>query len=817
MCRTLRPGPRLPLRRIGRPIAEIVPGGRRTGLGLPQPLHVLLRDLLQKPGGHAGSGAAEQHPLPGVGQGQLLLGPGHGHIAQPPLLLHFLRLSHGAIPREKPVLHAYHEHAGKLQSLGAVHSHQRHAVVPGLLAVQVRIQGHLVQEARQCGILRIVFQEGLDAGAELLHVFQAPPALHIVLLLEHPHIAAAAAHIFIELHQAHIVRLTAHFVDHLCKGRQLASACLQLGIVSCPPQNLHQRQALLRGDGLGLVHGGRADLPGGHVDDPPQPQVVGGVVDDAQIRQHVLHLGPVEELGAADDLIGHAVALEGILQGVGLGVHAVQHGVVLPVPPPAIVHHDLPHHIVGLVSLVEADLYGDHLPRSVLGPQGLALAAHVVADHGVGGVQNILGGAVVLLQPDGPGPGVLLFKAEDVLDVGPPEAIDALVVVAYHADVLPSPGQQAGQHILHVVGVLILVDEDIAELVPVIFQGLAVRLQKLHRVQDDVVKVQGIGIPQAAVIGGIDPAHPHPSPVAPLFPQLAELLGHHHGILGVGDHRQHLPHREGLFLQPHLLEDVLDDPLAVVGVVNGKAAVEADFVDVPAQDADTGRVEGGGPHVPGLLPQHLLQPVLQLVGGLVGEGDGQHLPGAGRLHGAEILHQRPLLRVRPGGILLQKFHLVPGNGQRYLICVAAPAIAQEVRHPVDQHRGLAGPGPRQQQQRPLSGQNPLQLPGVQVRIIRGNGPCPGLNKSFLQVVHSVPSPVCILLSHFNTIFASGQPLCKVCRIFVRLSLDKNVCSIYNTDRTNVFGGVPYDDFWIYCDAAGCRCFLRRGYPSGGLD
>ena len=64
-----------------------------------------------------------------------------------------------------------------------------------------------------------------------------------------------------------------------------------------------------------------------------------------------------------------------------------------------------------------------------------------MADHGVGGVQDVLGRAVVLLQTDGPGPGVLLFKAEDVLDVGPPEAIDTLVVVAYHADVLPSPGQ----------------------------------------------------------------------------------------------------------------------------------------------------------------------------------------------------------------------------------------------------------------------------------------------------------------------------------------------------------------------------------------
>ena len=66
---------------------------------------------------------------------------------------------------------------------------------------------------------------------------------------------------------------------------------------------------------------------------------------------------------------------------------------------------------------------------------------------GVGGVQDVLGGAVVLLQPDEPGAlGILLLKAQDVLDVSPPEAVNALVVVAYHADVLRAgPVEQLGQ------------------------------------------------------------------------------------------------------------------------------------------------------------------------------------------------------------------------------------------------------------------------------------------------------------------------------------------------------------------------------------
>ena len=178
-------------------------------------------------------------------------------------------------------------------------------------------------------------------------------------------------------------------------------------------EDLIEGPPLLRGDHLRLIHRGSADLAGGYVDDAPQPQIIGGVVDNAQIGQHILDLGPVEELHAADDLIGYAVALKGILHGVGLGVGSVEHGVFLPVDAPTVVHHDLPHYTVGLVGLIEAGLDGDDFPFSVLRPQSLALAAGVVGDDGVGGVQDVLGGAVVLLQPDDPGAAEVLFKIQN--------------------------------------------------------------------------------------------------------------------------------------------------------------------------------------------------------------------------------------------------------------------------------------------------------------------------------------------------------------------------------------------------------------------
>ena len=88
----------------------------------------------------------------------------------------------------------------------------------------------------------------------------------------------------------------------------------------------------------------------------------------------------------------------------------------------------------------------------------------VVGNDGVGRIQNGLRRAVVLLQPDEARALILVFKIQDVLDRRAAEAIDALVIVTDDADILVPAGQQRGQQILQVVRILILVDEDIAEL-----------------------------------------------------------------------------------------------------------------------------------------------------------------------------------------------------------------------------------------------------------------------------------------------------------------------------------------------------------------
>ena len=120
---------------------------------------------------------------------------------------------------------------------------------------------------------------------------------------------------------------------------------------------------------------------------------------------------------------------------------------------------------VGLVLLVFRQVQADFRPRPCGGPKGLAFALLIVGDDGVGGVQDVLSGAVVLLQAHHLGPGEVLLEMQNILDGGPPELVDALVIVAHHAQVAAALGQQTDKPVLGVVSVLVLVHHQVAETV----------------------------------------------------------------------------------------------------------------------------------------------------------------------------------------------------------------------------------------------------------------------------------------------------------------------------------------------------------------
>ena len=190
-------------------------------------------------------------------------------------------------------------------------------------------------------------------------------------------------------------------------------------------------------------HARLADAALGHVDHALHADLVERVDHRTQVGHRVLDLTTVVEARAADHLVRHPHAHEGLLDHARLGVGAVEHGHLAPVHrvvargvagrcrPPTSPRHPRPRRGSG----------GSAHPAGV-GPQRLRLAFEVVLDHGVGGIEDRLGRAVVLIEHDRGHVVERVLELQDVAEVGTAESVHALIGVADDAHVLVATREQ---------------------------------------------------------------------------------------------------------------------------------------------------------------------------------------------------------------------------------------------------------------------------------------------------------------------------------------------------------------------------------------
>ena len=156
-----------------------------------------------------------------------------------------------------------------------------------------------------------------------------------------------------------------------------------------------------------------------------------------------------------------------------------------------------------LGAVPDAD-HADLLAVAGVGPQGLAEAAGIVGDEAVGRGEDVAGRAVILFEPDDRRAGEVLLEAQDVGDLGAAPRIDRLVVVADAAQVAARLGEQPQPFVLALVGVLIFVDEDVAEAVA-IASSTSGWARKMHQhVEQQVAEVAGVQRLQPLLILGVE-------------------------------------------------------------------------------------------------------------------------------------------------------------------------------------------------------------------------------------------------------------------------------------------------------------------------
>ena len=265
-------------------------------------------------------------------------------------------------------------------------------------------------------------------------------------------------------------------------------------------------------------------------------------------------------------------------------------------------------------------------------------------------------------------------------------------------------GQEIGDGVLDVVGVLVLVHADLAEAVLVALQDLRAPAQQLKGLDEQIIKVHGVCLGEAAVqltvrarggtvrrVGGA-----------------CHLVRTHQRVLSRGDLGANRVHRKLLLVYIQVSHDGLDQAARVVVIVDGEVGAIPHKLRVLAQHAHAHGVEGAGPHAARAVGQQGLQALAHLGGGLVGERDGQDLP---RLHA--------------------------------LVC-------DHVRDAVREHARLAGARSREHQQRPTRALRGLALRRVQAGEVDGRS----LAKQGLLVARHVSM---ILSPSFRPLSVAARP------------------------------------------------------------
>ena len=291
-----------------------------------------------------------------------------------------------------------------------------------------------------------------------------------------------------------------------------------------------------------------------------------------------------------------------------LGVHAVQDCVIAPGSAPAVSGHDLRRYLTGLVMLVIGNVELNGLSPVAVCPKLLALAPGIVADDGVCRVEYARGAAVVLLKADDAAVFVFILKGQYVLYRCAAEFIDALVVIAHNADIAPAARELRCKQVLEPVGILIFVDEHIFEAFLPVFADVVVLVEELNGIIDKVVKVHRAGGEGAAGVFGIDLRYFYPAGVSRGPRPGGILLCGQAFVLSPAYLGKQHARRIALIVKIKVLQYALYKAHTVGGIVDGKALREAEAFCVTAEDAHTGRMEGGGPDLASGRAEHILKP-----------------------------------------------------------------------------------------------------------------------------------------------------------------------------------------------------------------
>ena len=236
--------------------------------------------------------------------------------------------------------------------------------------------------------------------------------------------------------------------------------------------------------------------------------------------------------------------------------------------------------------------------------------------------------AIIALEPHDLGAREVILEAQDIVDLGAAPAIDRLVVIADAADILRALREEAQPEILRDVRILILVDQDVAELRVKIPKQIRVFLEDRDVVDEQVAEVAGVQHLQPRLVDLVALDGLAIAEQLRLFRR--HPVRRQRAVLPAVDQSREVARRPALGVEVLGLHDLLAEAHLVIGVEDRERGLEADELGMLAQDLRRDRVERAEPaQAFARLAEQGEGALAHFAGRLVGEGHRQGLRGPG--------------------------------------------------------------------------------------------------------------------------------------------------------------------------------------------
>ena len=435
------------------------------------------------------------------------------------------------------------------------------SILVHVVAVEVGGEARVVQvvrERRAPSLLKSVLHEECDAVEHLLHILL--PGNVVRLMTAEDVLLQSALPGNAQGKGVGIVPLRAlpEALHHVAEGSDAGERGGADARARRLLQHVPHRAVLRPGLKEELLHRGVADATRRFVDDAPQRLLVVGVRRQAQIAEQVLDFLPLIERHACIDVVGNVAVEETVLYLSALSVSAIEHGNAFVGDASPVRSLHFAQDDAGLVRVAVGREERDGTAHLLLAEHLLRYLFAIVADETAGSVHDGLRRPVVALQLEQAHTLVSLLEMEDIVDVRPTETIDALRIVAHHADALPLVRQQTDYLVLGEVRVLILVHQHILEPLLPLFGHLGIALEDEPSAEQQVVEVHGVGLLQAFLVTSVDFGRQRAVRVGialPVVPDGKVVLREHEPVLGRRDTALYGSGLVDFLVERHLADD----------------------------------------------------------------------------------------------------------------------------------------------------------------------------------------------------------------------------------------------------------------------